>query len=130
MEQRRSSKRFFRPGLTTIEHLTGDFTTRLLSHPPFRKPLHPTSKGSSDSPASAPIWAGFSSVVDSALGFVGHGRVGFLNPFLYQLIFNQDNGLLINQIFDVNDIIDVPNGNALLLVIPAFFTAPAYDTST
>ncbi len=77
--------------------------------------------------AAAPIWAGFSSIVDSALGYVGHGRLGFLNPFLYRLIFNQENGLLINQIFDVNDIIDGTNGNALLLGIPGFFAGPGYD---
>jgi subtilase family serine protease len=77
--------------------------------------------------ASAPIWAGFSSVVDSALGYVGHGRVGFLNPFLYQLVFNQENGLLINQILDINDIVDGTNGNALLLGIPGFFAGPGYD---
>src|SRR5258708_37063442 len=76
--------------------------------------------------AAAPIWAGFSSIVDSALGYVGHGRLGFLNPFLYRLIFNQENGLLINQIFDVNDIIDGTNGNALLLGIPGFFAVPGY----
>ena len=77
--------------------------------------------------ASAPIWAGFSSVVDSALGYVGHGRLGFHNPFLYQLIFNQENGLLIDQIFDVNDVVDGTNGNALLLGIPGFFAGPGYD---
>jgi kumamolisin len=77
--------------------------------------------------ASAPIWAGFSSIVDSALTYVGHGRVGFINPFLYGLIFNQENGLLINQVFDVNDVIDGTNGNAFLLGIPGFFAGPGYD---
>jgi hypothetical protein len=74
-----------------------------------------------------PIWAGFSSIVDSALSYVGHGRLGFINPSLYELIFKEENGILFNQILDVNDVIDGTNGNALLLGIPGFFAGPGYD---
>jgi len=77
--------------------------------------------------ASAPIWAGFSSIVDSALTYIGHGRLGFINPSLYGLIFNEENGILFNQILDVNDVIDGTNGNALLLGIPGFFAGPGFD---
>src|ERR1700722_14597622 len=45
MERRRSSKRCFRPELTTTEHLTGDFTPKPPPHPPFRKPPPPRLKG-------------------------------------------------------------------------------------
>ena len=77
--------------------------------------------------ASAPIWAGFSSIVDSALSYVRHGRLGFVNPSLYELIFKEENGILINPVLDINDVIDGTNGNALLLGIPGFFAGPGYD---
>jgi hypothetical protein len=67
------------------------------------------------------------SIVDSALSYVGHGRLGFINPSLYELIFKEENGILFNQILDVNDVIDGTNGNALLLGIPGFFAGPGYD---
>jgi subtilase family serine protease len=80
--------------------------------------------------AAAPIWAGFSSIVDSALEYVGFGRLGFINPSFYHLIFNEEQGILIGQLFDVNDVIDGTNGNVFLLGLPGFSAGPGYDNCT
>jgi Fibronectin type III domain len=71
---------------------------------------------------SAPIWAGYVSILDSARRTTGLGKIGFFNPALYSLAENNF-GIL-------NDIVDGSNGNASLFGIPGYNAGVGYDNCT
>jgi subtilase family serine protease len=71
---------------------------------------------------SAPIWAGYLSIIDAAREIVGLGRFGLINPDLYFLAFTEP-GLI--------DIRDGSNGDAALYGgIPGYNAGPGYDDCT
>jgi hypothetical protein len=55
---------------------------------------------------SAPIWAGYLTILDAARQTLGYGGIGFFNPALYLSGYNH---------FDMFDITDGTNGNAAVL---------------
>jgi kumamolisin len=69
---------------------------------------------------SAPVWAGYTSQLNSATETVGQGRIGFFNPKIY--LFGEFNiGLL-------TDITTGSNGYALYNAgIPGYFAGVLYD---
>jgi subtilase family serine protease len=69
---------------------------------------------------SAPIWAGYASVMNAASKTIGFGAIGFINPTLYQL----GNYNLFN------DIADGSNGNTNIFGIPGFDAGYQYDNTT
>ena len=71
--------------------------------------------------ASAPIWAGYLSIIDASRQIVGLGRFGFLNPDLYFLAYTAP-GLI--------DVKDGSNGDVTLYGIPGYNAGPGYDDCT
>jgi subtilase family serine protease len=71
--------------------------------------------------ASAPIWAGYVSIIDASRQIVGLGRFGFLNPDLYFLAYTAP-GLI--------DVKDGSNGDVTLYGIPGYNAGPGYDDCT
>ncbi len=69
--------------------------------------------------ASAAIWGGFVSALNSAHQTVGLGRLGFVNPLIY-IIGNYEDGSL-------NDIIDGTNGNPKFGPVPGYYAGAYYD---
>jgi len=67
---------------------------------------------------SAPIWAGYMTILDAARRTLGHGGIGFFNPALYLSGYNHT---------DMFDITNGTNGNASLFGIPGFSAGPFYD---
>jgi kumamolisin len=67
---------------------------------------------------SAPIWAGYLTILDAARRTLGYGGIGFFNPALYLSGYNN---------FDMFDITDGTNGNAAIFGIPGFSAGPFYD---
>ncbi|WP_045738029.1 protease pro-enzyme activation domain-containing protein [Xanthomonas sp. MUS 060] len=73
---------------------------------------------------SAPIWAGFMTIINHARKYVGLGQIGFANPFLYSNL----NGTVSTSI---NDILDGSNGNASMFNgIAGFSAGLGYDNTT
>jgi subtilase family serine protease len=70
---------------------------------------------------SAPIWAGYITILDAARKTLGYGGLGFFNPALYLSGFNRG---------DMFDIMDGSNGNASLFGIPGFSAGLFYDNCT
>jgi subtilase family serine protease len=71
---------------------------------------------------SAPVWAGYVSILNSALKTTGLGRIGFFNPTLY--------GLAETNFGIVRDISNGSNGNATIFGIPGFNAGFFYDNCT
>jgi subtilase family serine protease len=72
--------------------------------------------------ASAPIWAGYVSILDSALRTTGLGKIGFFNPTLYNLA-EKNFGI-------AHDISNGSNGNATFFGIPGYDAGFFYDNCT
>jgi subtilase family serine protease len=69
---------------------------------------------------SSPLWAGYTSVVNSASKLLGFGQLGFINPILYQFGYN---GMF-------SDIGDGSNGNQNIFGFPGFNAGLTYDNAT
>jgi subtilase family serine protease len=63
---------------------------------------------------SAPLWAGYLSIVNSGLGFVGNTKIGFVNP-----IFYEDTELY--------QILDGSNGDANIYGLPGYSAGSPYN---
>jgi subtilase family serine protease len=63
---------------------------------------------------SAPVWAGYLSVVNSGLGYVGNTKIGFVNPFFYQDT-------------EMYQILDGSNGNANIYGSPGYSAGSVYN---
>ena len=72
---------------------------------------------------SAPLWAGYASVLDSAKRALGLGKVGFFNPFVYSF-FKQGPSTAINDIFNGS------NGNLSVYGLPGYTAGIGYDNCT
>jgi subtilase family serine protease len=70
---------------------------------------------------SAPIWAGYVSILNSAFAFLGVPPIGFFNPNLYNL------GVNIGTLYDI---IDGENGNLLNYGTDGYYAGYGYDNST
>jgi kumamolisin len=71
----------------------------------------------------APIWAGYLSVLNAALNYIGQAQIGFFNPTLYSLGF----GYPTNYLYEV---VDGSNGNAGIYGTPGFSAGIGYDNCT
>jgi len=71
----------------------------------------------------APIWAGYLSVLNAALNYIGEAQIGFFNPTLYSLGF----GYPTNYLYEV---VDGSNGNAGIYGTPGFSAGIGYDNCT
>jgi len=63
---------------------------------------------------SAPIWAGYLSIVNAGLGYVGNTKIGFVNP-----VFYQDTELY--------QILDGSNGDAITYGLPGYNAGSPYN---
>ena len=73
---------------------------------------------------SAPIWAGYLSIVNAGLKYTGVASgLGFFNPALFHLFVTDG---LINSL----DIVDGTNGNAQLFGTAGYNAGPSYDNCT
>jgi len=73
--------------------------------------------------ASAPIWAGFSSLMNAANKAFGAGAIGFINPTLYPFASSSYQTL--------NDVTSGTNGNpAFFAGVPGYFAGYGYDNTT
>lgn len=70
------------------------------------------------------LWAGYLSLLSAAYEVLGAGRVGFLNPSIYMLAYNE---LPLN---DLHDIQDGSNGNAGEYDLPGYNAGYLYDDAT
>jgi subtilase family serine protease len=71
---------------------------------------------------SAPVWAGYVSILNSALRTTGLGKIGFFNPTLY--------GLAEKNFGIAHDISNGSNGNATIFGIPGYNAGFFYDNCT
>ena len=71
----------------------------------------------------APIWAGYLSIINAALNYIGEAQIGFFNPTLYSLGF----GNPTNYLYEVAD---GSNGNAGIYGIAGFSAGIGYDNCT
>jgi subtilase family serine protease len=71
--------------------------------------------------ASAPIWAGYFSIINSARQKIGLPNLGFANPYLYYLALTS---------ISFVDIRDGSNGNASLYGIPGYSAGRGFDNCT
>ena len=71
----------------------------------------------------APIWAGYLSVLNAALNFIGEAQIGFFNPTLYSLGFGYPTSYLY-------EVVDGTNGNAGIYGTPGFSAGIGYDNCT
>ncbi len=80
---------------------------------------------------SAPIWAGFTAVVNQQRGDAGLPQVGFANPLLYS-IFNAGLYFQHEQFFtyDFDDVDNGTNGNANLFGDTGYYAGLGYDNNT
>ena len=75
--------------------------------------------------ASAPIWTGFSGVINQNRAEAGEAPLGFANPLFYNL--GEDSSLL----FQFHDVLDGTNGNPNLFDgVGGFFAGVGYDNTT
>ncbi len=75
--------------------------------------------------ASAPIWTGFSGVINQNRAEAGEAPLGFANPLLYSL--GEDSSLL----FQFHDVLDGTNGNPNLFDgVGGYFAGAGYDNTT
>ena len=75
--------------------------------------------------ASAPIWTGFSGVINQNRAEAGEPPLGFANPLLYHL--GEDSSLL----FQFHDVYDGSNGNPNLFNgVGGYFAGVGYDNTT
>jgi kumamolisin len=74
---------------------------------------------------SAPIWAGFYSLVDAASEGFGMGSAGFANPGIYDIATFR--GIVYTT---TNDVTDGNNGVPAAYGTPGFFAGPGYDNTT
>jgi len=63
---------------------------------------------------SAPVWAGYLSIVNAGLGYVGNTKIGFVNPFFYQDT-------------ELYQILDGSNGNAIIYGSPGYNAGSVYN---
>jgi subtilase family serine protease len=63
---------------------------------------------------SAPVWAGYLSIVNAGLGYVGNTKIGFVNP-----VFYQDTELY--------QILDGSNGDAITFGLPGYGAGSPYN---
>lgn len=74
---------------------------------------------------SAPIWAGFYSLVDAVSQGLGYGSAGFADPAIYQI------GSGYQRFFpEFNDVFDGSNGNKNEFGYPGFNAGYEYDNTT
>jgi subtilase family serine protease len=71
----------------------------------------------------APIWAGYLSVLNAALNYIGEAQIGFFNPTLYSLGFGYPTSYLY-------EVVDGSNGNAGIYGTPGFSAGIGYDNCT
>jgi subtilase family serine protease len=72
---------------------------------------------------AAPLWAGFSALVNQSRAQVGSGPIGFINFALYSLFTDANSNVLPSYFNDFNDIADGSNN----IPYPAI---PGYDLAT
>lgn len=63
---------------------------------------------------SAPVWAGYLSIVNAGLEYVGNTKIGFVNPFFYQDT-------------ELYQILDGSNGNAVIYGSPGYSAGSVYN---
>ena len=73
---------------------------------------------------SAPIWAGFYSLVNQASEGMGFGPMGFANPVLYAV----PDYVLVP--WSWHDIADGTNGNKTIFGLPGYSAGPGYDNTS
>ena len=80
--------------------------------------------------ASAPIWAGFTALVNEQRADAGLPALGFANPLLYGL-YKADLGFDgSGPTFDFDDVFDNTNGNTSLFGSPGYSSGGGYDNTT
>jgi subtilase family serine protease len=71
----------------------------------------------------APIWAGYLSIINGALNYIGEAQLGFFNPTLYSLGFGDPTNYLY-------EVADGSNGNEGIYGFPGFSAGIGYDNCT
>ncbi len=79
---------------------------------------------------SAPIWAGFTALVNQQRVDAGLPLLGFANPALYNIYKFDLGGDEAGETYDFDDVADNSNGNANLFGRPGFQSGYGYDNTT